>query len=113
MGLDLLANVGGTVSCLFLVGVCHAFYSSGLVLTIRQLLLVGVPGISRSQELTGYAHTVVALPMNNTCPLSAHLCSRLGKQYAAVFTSQCHYEVMLLHNKITCGLPSCLDLLKV
>ena len=32
IGTDLLAEVGGTVSCLFLVGVCNAFYSSGLVM---------------------------------------------------------------------------------
>ena len=55
IGLDLLANVGGTVSYLFLVGACNAFYSSGLVLTICLLLLVVFLGTDMLQGLTGYA----------------------------------------------------------
>ena len=67
-GLDLLAGVGDTVSCLFLAGVCNAFYSSGLLLTTCLLLLVDFLGTNMLQELTGYAHTVVAslLPMSCT-----------------------------------------------
>ena len=66
--LDLLASVGDTVSCLFLVGVCNAFYSSGLALTTCILLLVGFLGANMLQELTGYARIVVELllPMNHT-----------------------------------------------
>ena len=60
IGLDLVANVGGTVSCLFLVGVCNAFYSSGLVLTICLLLLVPFLGTDMLQGMTWHAHTVVA-----------------------------------------------------
>ena len=60
IGLDLVTNVGGTVSCLFLVGVCNAFYSSGLVLTICLLLLVPFLGTDMLQGMTWHAHTVVA-----------------------------------------------------
>ena len=59
-GLDLLASVGDTVNCLCIVGICNGFFSSGLVLTICLLLLVGFPGTGMWQELTGCAHTVVA-----------------------------------------------------
>ena len=67
-GLDLLASVGDTVSCLFLAGVCNAFYKSGLLLTTCLLLLVDFPGTNMLRELTGYAHAVVAslLPMSYT-----------------------------------------------
>ena len=67
-GLDLLASVGDTVSCLFLVLACNAFYSSNLALTTCLLLLVGFLGTDMLQELTGYARTVVELllPMNYT-----------------------------------------------
>ena len=37
IGLDVLATVGDTVSCLFLEGVCNAFYSSHN-LTMKSLL---------------------------------------------------------------------------
>ena len=60
-GLDLLASVGDTLSCLFLVGVCNAFCSSGLVPTTCLLLLVGFLGTNMLQGLTGYARTVVGL----------------------------------------------------
>ena len=59
-GLDLLASVGNTVSCLFLAGVCDAFSSSDLLLTTCLLLLVDIPNTNMLRELTGYAHTVVA-----------------------------------------------------
>ena len=58
-GSDLLRSVGDTVSCLFLAGVCNAFYSSGLLLTTCLLLLVDFLGINMLRERTGYAHTVV------------------------------------------------------
>ena len=64
-GLDLLASVGNTVSCLFLAGVCNAFYSSGLLLTACPLLLVDFPGTNMLRELTGYAHTTVASLLPN------------------------------------------------
>ena len=56
-----LASVGNTVSCLFLIGVCIAFYSSGLVLTTCLLLPVGFPETDVLQEPTGYTRTVVGL----------------------------------------------------
>ena len=66
--LDLLASVGDTVSCLFLAGICNAFYSSGLLRTTCLLLLVDFPGTNMLRELTRYAQTVVALllPMSYT-----------------------------------------------
>ena len=46
-GLDFLASVGDTVSCLFLAGVCSAFYSSGLLLTtcllFREIWIIANP----------------------------------------------------------------------
>ena len=67
-GLDLLASVGDTVSCLFLAGICNAFYSLDLLLITCLLSLVNFPGTNMLRELTGYAHTVVALllPMSYT-----------------------------------------------
>ena len=52
-GLDLQASVGSTVSCLFLAGVCNAFYSSGLLLTTCLLLLVDFPETNMVREVTG------------------------------------------------------------
>ena len=57
-GLDLSASVGGTIKYLFLVDACNACYSSGMVLTISLLSLIGFPA---SQGLIEYARTVVAL----------------------------------------------------
>ena len=66
--LDLLANVGGTVSCLFLVGVCKAFYQFRLGAHNLPVVAGRFSGTDMLQGLTGYAHTVVALllPMNCT-----------------------------------------------
>ena len=79
-GLDLLASVDDTVSCLFLAGVRNAFHSSGLLLTTCLLLLVGFPGTNMLQELTGCAHTVVAslLPMSYTWFMNVQFFSHLG-----------------------------------
>ena len=78
--LILLASVGDTASCLFLVGVCNAFYTSGLGLTTCLLLSVNFPGTGVLQEPTGYEHTVVALllPTSYTWFTNAQSFSHLG-----------------------------------
>ena len=118
IGLDLLANVGITVSYLFLVGVCSAFYCSGLVLAICLLLLVAFLGTNMLQGLTGYVHcggVVVAdeLHMIHECPVLQPL--RL--QYAALFTPDTNtmrsFFAQQDHMQVFKFVLDCLDFLKL
>ena len=59
IGLDLLASIGGIVSCLFLVGACSGFFSLGWALINCQLFPDVLLGLSTLQEPIGSAHIVV------------------------------------------------------
>ena len=79
-------SVGDIGSCLFLAGVCNAFYSSGFLLT-TSLLLVDFPGTNMLIAVADELHMIHECPV--LPPLRLH--------YAALFT-----QGFFLHNKITC-----------
>ena len=67
IGFDLLASIGGTVSCLFLVGACSGFYSLGWALISWQLFSDVLLGVSTLSEPIGSAHIVVAWLLQMNC----------------------------------------------
>ena len=67
IGLNLLASIGGIVSCLFLVGACSGFYSLGWALISCQLFSDVLLGVSMLPEPIGSAHIVVVWLLQTNC----------------------------------------------
>jgi len=67
IGLDLLASIGGIVSCLFLVGACSGFFSLGWALINCQLFSGVLLGVSMLPEPIGSAHVVVVWLWQMNC----------------------------------------------
>jgi len=67
IGLDLLASIGGIVSCLFLVGACSGFFSLGWALISCQLFSGVLLGVSMLPEPRGSAHIVVVWLWQMSC----------------------------------------------
>ncbi len=67
IGLDLLAGIGGIVSCLFLVGACSGFYSLGWALINCQSFSGVLLGVSMLPEPIGSAHIVVVWLLQMNC----------------------------------------------
>ena len=67
IGLDLLASIGGIVSCLYLLGACSGFYSLGWALISCQLFSDLLLGVSMLPEPIGSAHVVVVWLLQMNC----------------------------------------------
>ncbi|DBA85583.1 TPA: hypothetical protein ACH3X2_005652 [Trebouxia sp. C0005] len=67
IGLNLLASIGGIVSCLFLVAACSGFFSLDWALINCQLFSGVLLGVSMLPELIGFAHIVVVWLLQMTC----------------------------------------------
>ncbi len=67
IGLDRLAGIGGFLSCLFLVGACSGFFSTGWAVIKCQLFSGVLLGVSMLPEPIGSAHIVVLWLLQMNC----------------------------------------------
>ena len=89
IGLDLLASIGGIVSCLFLVGACSGFYSLGWALINCQFVLgrfAGGQHAARANRVCTYGGSVAVadeLHMNFECLVL----QAIRQRYAPLFST--------------------------